>query len=242
MFYGWLLEPELFGPGTITLRFDDGRTTTFKRPITAKQAHDTFEFVAIALRLLDGICIEPSTDKRPRIASFAEAVKNVGVRSRLNDGDKMPPAAMIQKLEETLHLLKKPEWIQTTRWSTPNEAMERAFNASVPPLIFSPSLRPTYTLTPSFLALSHAAHPFRPDVRPILSVSRDIASTSEALISCPSGNLSPPHDQNPCAESSLHIVLALTNFPDLRPRKYDGLLGVTVYPDEAHSLRKNQHQ
>ncbi|KAJ6590696.1 hypothetical protein DFH09DRAFT_1140058 [Mycena vulgaris] len=136
MFYGWVLEPELFGPGTIVLRFDDGSGTTFKRPTTAMQAYVTFQFVAIALRLMGGIHIESPTDKRPRIASFAEAVKDVGVRSRLNDGDKMPPAAIIQKLEETLHLVKKPEWIETTRWSTPNEAMERAFNASVPPLTF----------------------------------------------------------------------------------------------------------
>jgi hypothetical protein len=119
MFYGWVLEPELFGPGTIVLRFDDGSTTTLKRPTTAMQAYDTFQFVAIALRLMGGIRIESPTDKRPRIASFAEAIKDVGVRSRLDDGDKMPPAAIIQKLEETLHLVKKPEWIETTRWSTP---------------------------------------------------------------------------------------------------------------------------
>ncbi|KAF8171044.1 hypothetical protein K438DRAFT_1773450 [Mycena galopus ATCC 62051] len=142
MFYGWLLEPELFGPGTIILRFEDGSTTTFKRPTTAKQAYNTFEFVAFGLQLIDGIRIEWPTDKRPRIASFAEALKDVGVRSRLNDGDKMPPAAMIQKLEETLHLLKKPEWIETTR-CTLSEDVERAFNASVPPLIFSPSFIPT---------------------------------------------------------------------------------------------------
>ncbi|KAJ7806119.1 hypothetical protein B0H14DRAFT_2876561 [Mycena olivaceomarginata] len=119
MFYGWVLEPELFGPGTIVLRFDDGSTTTFKHPTTAMQAYDTFEFVVIALRLMSGIHIEWPTDKRPRIASFAEAIKDVGVRSRLDDGDKMPPAAIIKKLEETLHLVKKPEWIETTRWSTP---------------------------------------------------------------------------------------------------------------------------
>ncbi|KAJ7512056.1 hypothetical protein B0H11DRAFT_2182520, partial [Mycena galericulata] len=96
MLYGWLLEPELFGPGTIVLRSNDGSMTTFKRPTTAMQAYDTFQFVAIALRLMRGMRIEWPTDKRPRIASFAEALKD-GVRSGLNDGDKMPPAALIQK-------------------------------------------------------------------------------------------------------------------------------------------------
>jgi hypothetical protein len=47
MLYGWLLEPELFGPGNITLRFDDGSATNFKRPTTATEAYDTFELVAI---------------------------------------------------------------------------------------------------------------------------------------------------------------------------------------------------
>ncbi|KAJ7603972.1 hypothetical protein DFH06DRAFT_1310745 [Mycena polygramma] len=141
LFYGWLLEPELFGtvPGTdtITIVCDDGSTARFKYPTTAMKAYDLFELVVIVMRLAGGISFETPTNQRPYyIASLAYAAKGVGVRSRLNGEDKMPSAAKLRKLEEALHLVKKPEWIQTARWSTGTEARDREFDDSVIPFDF----------------------------------------------------------------------------------------------------------
>ncbi|KAJ7190932.1 hypothetical protein GGX14DRAFT_603068 [Mycena pura] len=136
LFYGWVLEPELFG-GDIALHFKDGTTETYKRPTTNREALKTFQSVAIAM-VLDGLDIQPPTDARPPIASFAEADRNGVVRSWLNGGDKIPAAADIQKLQEALQLVKKPEWIETTRWSATYEAFRAALKASVPPLSFTP--------------------------------------------------------------------------------------------------------
>ncbi|KAJ7603398.1 hypothetical protein DFH06DRAFT_333031 [Mycena polygramma] len=136
MFYGWVLEPELFGPGDITLS-SDGATTKLKRPTTVMHAFDAFEFVAGVIGLGHSIRYESPTNTRPRIANFAEAVKGAGIRSRLNGADKIPSAAKLQKLEEILHVVKKPGWITTTRGPPPDEDSERAFHALVPPLDLS---------------------------------------------------------------------------------------------------------
>ncbi|KAJ6542598.1 hypothetical protein B0H19DRAFT_1076681 [Mycena capillaripes] len=125
LFYGWILEPDLFGPEPITLIFDDGSSKTLMRPTTTAQAIKTFQLVAGGLPLsglplnpplLSAITIEQPLPESPWFAFLAEASEAVGIRSVLDGADNIPPAAHLEKLQDTLHLLKKPEWIQSRRF------------------------------------------------------------------------------------------------------------------------------
>ncbi|KAF7325419.1 hypothetical protein MVEN_02626900 [Mycena venus] len=100
MFYGWILEPTLFGEGTIILPFSDGSTATFKRLMTGLS------------------CIKSPTAERPRIASFAEAAKDIGVRTYLGK-NLIPSAAKFQQVRQILHLVKDADRIYTNRYSEP---------------------------------------------------------------------------------------------------------------------------
>ncbi|KAJ7655869.1 hypothetical protein DFH06DRAFT_484583 [Mycena polygramma] len=141
MIYGWLLRPELFGPeDTVTVRCDDGSKIDFKRPTTSAQACHIFRLATIAMRLHGAIDFDWLSNEKAYIASLAEVVEGGRVRSRLNGADKIPPAAKLEKLEEMLGLVKKPEWIEFLPWK-PSEALLRALDADPPPLYFTNGLR-----------------------------------------------------------------------------------------------------
>ncbi|KAJ7602930.1 hypothetical protein DFH06DRAFT_1257834 [Mycena polygramma] len=141
LLYGWLLTPELFGRGPpgkdveITIHFNDPSKSKIdrKRPTTNKEAFDVFLMAVIALGLQTSIQFEWLSNEKAQFASLAEVTEGVRVRSRLDGGDKIPPAAKLEKLEEILHLVKKPEWTVILP-STQSEAVLRELEASAPPL------------------------------------------------------------------------------------------------------------
>ncbi|KAJ7273347.1 hypothetical protein C8J57DRAFT_1317621 [Mycena rebaudengoi] len=131
-FYGWILEPTLFGEGTIILPFSDGSTTTLQRPTTEAQARDTFELVARGVGLTSMSCIKPSTAERPCTASFAESAQDIGVRSYFGK-NLIPSAAKFEQVQQILHLVKDVEWIHTSRYSAPFDRMRSLIAPSMNP-------------------------------------------------------------------------------------------------------------
>ncbi|KAJ7496744.1 hypothetical protein FB451DRAFT_202261 [Mycena latifolia] len=137
MLYGFELRPEFFGPGQIMIHFNDGSSAVFDQPDTPQRADYIFDFVTFGMGLAGSVSIQRVNSLSPPIAYFAEAEKGQGVRSLLNYDDAIPSSAKIQELINTLHLLKEPEWIDTSTWITP-EWLERirAADERIPPLRF----------------------------------------------------------------------------------------------------------
>ncbi|KAJ6557972.1 hypothetical protein B0H19DRAFT_1070560 [Mycena capillaripes] len=147
LIYGWLLTPELFGPGPHTIAYEDGSIETLKHPTTITQALNAFEIAVFGLRLMDSIEVDNPHPLRPRYARLAEASKDNGVRSRLDDGQWIPPAAKLKQLAETLNLLRGPEWIVARSWLAEDRAaFERKLDECIKPInlkvFFQPSSDP----------------------------------------------------------------------------------------------------
>ncbi|KAJ6482849.1 hypothetical protein C8R47DRAFT_1132883 [Mycena vitilis] len=145
MIYGWRIEPALFGPGPITIAFDDPVTgepleypaETLERPTTVTEAVKTFKLVVIGMRLNPAITVDWPHPYRPRYAYLAQASKGTGVRSVLNDDVQTITASRLKVLKERLRLVKDPEWIQVQLcFPEDYEELERQIEA-VPILNFS---------------------------------------------------------------------------------------------------------
>ncbi|KAJ7134407.1 hypothetical protein C8R44DRAFT_424051 [Mycena epipterygia] len=142
LFYGWVLDPDLFGPGDIHFCFSDGMDVTFPQPTTRNACTTTFETIAAALQIKISVQFMP--EDFPPVAFLAVADHKNGIRSRLNYDRAIPPEAKLKQFADTLHLLKEPQWFDDSQWLTPeymNKIITRLNDYPAPPIFAQPSKR-----------------------------------------------------------------------------------------------------
>ncbi|KAK7048419.1 hypothetical protein R3P38DRAFT_2869232 [Favolaschia claudopus] len=115
LLYCYMLTPDNFEPGPVTITFPDGSTTRSKELANGNEARDRFSTALYALDFPPAFDLMAGFALAPPMACLAIADRDKGVRSYFN-GQMLPSAAKLRELEELVKIKNGPQWVSDEVW------------------------------------------------------------------------------------------------------------------------------